>query len=180
MIQYNDNEPFDDPDNRDVCDTIISVTFQDQNQPISISQLIQNRYALNLRGLGDQEILDGVHTAATQFKIKTLPNNIIIQANRFFSDTNGVRSKNVSKIIIDETVDFAPYLLEQTETITTYELVSFIVHEGRTLGRGHYYSIFKRSDGSWVKINNSRCSQIAHAEMVKEAEDGYLFMYRKN
>ena len=159
---------------------VLSVTFEEQNQPISMSQLIQNRFALNPRGLGDQEILDGIQTAENQFKIKTLPDNLIIQANRFYSDANGVRSKNDSKINIDETIDFAPYLLpELTETITTYELVSFIVHVGRNLKSELYYSIFKRSDGSWVKINNNICSRIGPEQMAKEAKDGYLFMYRK-
>lgn len=175
--------PFDDPENASTNNTFLSLAMENGKTSVSMAKLVEMRYAQQDRELEQREKDQGYTSASTQFVIHALPQNILIQAKRFFTDATGTKFfKNTAEINVDEVLDFKEFLAQEyrdTETRTRYELVSFIAHMGNTVKSGHYYSLFKRSDGTWVRINDTKCEQIPRSEMLQEAKSGYLFMYRR-
>ena len=59
-----------------------------------------------------------------------------------------------------------------------YRLVGFIKHIGSSAKSGHYVSYFKPENDAF-EIDDSRCSPIDHEQFMQEANDSYIFMYKK-
>lgn len=124
----------------------------------------------------------GIISAAILPKILALPETIIVQAKRFYQKWGSPSVKIVSAIQFETELDFSEYLdddFEGDRNATKYELVGFIEHRGKTLKSGHFLSFFKRSNGSWVEINDTRVEVKTIQDLKKEFASGYMFMYNR-
>jgi len=104
------------------------------------------------------------------------PNDVIINLARFKSDNSGtILSKKNNVVNIDDTLDLYG---------KTYYLSAAVIHSG-SLGSGHYWTLAKRGDNKWMKLDDKTFASIDDATRKKEMNgtdtgtNGVIFLYRK-
>ena len=60
-----------------------------------------------------------------------------------------------------------------------YKLEGFIAQTGKTIESGHYTAYCKKN-GQWKLYNDSSVSVVDESAAKKAAEDGYVYIYRKD
>lgn len=161
---------------------VLQLSFPEMNKATKISDMISHYFSQAAREPSDSEIFDGVISAARLVRIRNLPKTLIIHAKRFYQEFNKPARKINAKIDFEPEIDLAEYLddnFEGDRNASKYELVGFIKHHGKNLKSGHYYTFFKRSDGTWVEINDSVVKERSEKRMQAEFADGYMFMYNR-
>ena len=76
----------------------------------------------------------------------------MVQLNRFevkFMDGDFVASKLHDRCQFGHELDMSPYICEDCEDITNYTLSGVVIHSGKTMNAGHYYSLVKRGNDWW-------------------------------
>lgn len=98
-----------------------------------------------------------------KFKIKELPNELIISFNRF---TNmGLK--------INTNIDFPITMKLNNEN---YQLVSVANHSGNMFG-GHYYASVYHKD-KWYTYNDASVTEMGESNII--SPDAYILFYKKN
>lgn len=162
--------------------TALQVFLPEMDAPTKISSLVRHHYSPSPVELEQWQIFAEIRSAETLLRILALPETLIIQPKRFFQESGKAARKINAKIGFEPVIDLADYLdanFEGNRNETKYELIGFIKHQGTALRSGHYYSYFKRSDGTWVEINDSAVKIRKEKEMAKDFADGYMFMYNR-
>ena len=59
-----------------------------------------------------------------------------------------------------------------------YQLLSVVVHEGRSLSSGHYITHCKQPDGSWATYDDEYINKISEREVLREPNAYYLLYTR--
>jgi hypothetical protein len=59
-----------------------------------------------------------------------------------------------------------------------YEVISVVEHIGRGIHFGHYVSYARRSDGVWVRLNDSQVGTVSKSEVMNRMKP-YMVLYRK-
>ena len=74
-----------------------------------------------------------------------------------------------------------PVHIQRTKGATElkYTLEGFIVHHGTAINRGHYTAYCKKN-GQWKWYNDESVMDATESEAEKAAEDGYVYIYRKD
>uniref|UniRef100_A0A1I7TRX1 Ubiquitin carboxyl-terminal hydrolase n=1 Tax=Caenorhabditis tropicalis TaxID=1561998 RepID=A0A1I7TRX1_9PELO len=109
-------------------------------------------------------------------KAKHLPEYILIQLKRFRHTIYG--SSKIGKV-----VEFPLRVQNFGEWTTSkepalYELIGFVVHEGRSVEYGHYVTFCKHEiDGQWYKFDDIQVSRFDVTKVAKT--DPYIMMFRK-
>lgn len=99
--------------------------------------------------------------------VSPLPQNLIIQLDRFdWSSSNG-GIKNESEIQFEEELEIANQ---------RYRLIAIVVHQGKTLKGGHYTALVCQ-DKKWWKCNDSVVSEIFLEDPA--FKQGYLYFLEK-
>ena len=117
-------------------------------------------------------------TKHLQLTGESFPKTLLIQLMRFYV-MKGKEHKNNSKVTISEVIDLNNYAIKKTESGNIYHLNGFIKHTSEELNSGsaHYYAIVRGPNDTWIKLDDSKVSKISRERMLKEAEDGYIFLY---
>ncbi|PIC20679.1 hypothetical protein B9Z55_025793 [Caenorhabditis nigoni] len=109
-------------------------------------------------------------------RARQLPNVILIQLKRF-------RHTGYGSCKIGKTVefpircqDFGPWTTSKKSAI--YDLIGFVVHDGRNMEFGHYVTFCKHEfDNQWYKFDDVTVTRIDASEVAKNQP--YILMYRK-
>ena len=75
---------------------------------------------------------------------------------RFEEGDNGIMVKNKKGISYGHDVNLSEFTDKAWGKDSFYDLIGLIVHKGKTLERGHYVSLTKRSDNNWYYCNDSQ------------------------
>lgn len=67
---------------------------------------------------------------------------------------------------------------ESKELPFKYQLLSVVVHEGRSLSSGHYIAHCKQPDGSWATYDDEYINIISERDVLKEHNAYYLLYTR--
>lgn len=67
---------------------------------------------------------------------------------------------------------------ESKELPVKYQLLSVVVHEGRSLSSGHYIAHCKQPDGSWATYDDEYINIISERDVLKEPNAYYLLYTR--
>ncbi|KEG09839.1 putative ubiquitin hydrolase, putative,cysteine peptidase, Clan CA, family C19 [Trypanosoma grayi] len=127
----------------------------------------------------------GVH-ATKQFRIHKLPYVLIIHLKRF-----DCMNRKVNKYVqYPKVLDIAPFCTEEGLLRATnrrrsakskegsaclYELNAVCVHEGRSLTYGHYYSVVRARNGTWMLCNDEHLSHCNEEDALRQ--QAYMLFY---
>ena len=100
---------------------------------------------------------------------------------RFYQERDGTGFKNNSKVAITEVIDLNNYSIRKDESVGLYYLTGFIKHDSDALNSryAHYYAIVRGPNDTWIELNDSKVSRITRDQMLKEAQDGCIFLYHQ-
>jgi hypothetical protein len=98
--------------------------------------------------------------------LSAAPDRFLVDLKRF-QNVLGVRTKIKTEIDMPQ---------ELTVMNTRYRLKSIVVHAGEVTG-GHYYAYVRKSNGPWMKANDSD-SRVA-TDLDHGLKNGYLYWYEK-
>jgi len=59
-----------------------------------------------------------------------------------------------------------------------YQLISVVVHEGRSLSSGHYVAHCKQPDGSWANYDDEYINKMSERDVLREPNAYYLVYTR--
>eukprot|EP00730_Choanoeca_flexa_P003111 TRINITY_DN11291_c0_g2_i3.p1 TRINITY_DN11291_c0_g2~~TRINITY_DN11291_c0_g2_i3.p1 ORF type:complete len:627 (+),score=89.06 TRINITY_DN11291_c0_g2_i3:16-1896(+) len=111
--------------------------------------------------------------ATKQLHLETLPQVIKFHLKRFHWQGRD-RTKISKHVAFSFELDMGPYM--GSSTAIMYDLVSLIVHEGRSMSGGHYKCYaYNPSIGSWVVKNDARVSAVDRHEIA--SLEAYLLFY---
>lgn len=117
-----------------------------------------------------------LHTNA--YKISTIeraPETLTVHLKRFKFDGNS-SSKVKKSISYNKYLDLTDYTTEKTKTV--YQLISVIVHEGRSILSGHYIAHCLQSDGTWATYDDEYINKISEKEALSD-DSAYVLVYNK-
>lgn len=67
----------------------------------------------------------------------------------------------------------------QDKTPRTFSLYGVVIHQGSSLGSGHYFALVKKH-GNWFEANDSQVISRTEVQALEEStKNGYLFFYRE-
>ena len=110
-------------------------------------------------------------TAQKQMVVQRCPPLLTIQLKRF----NMFAKKINKRISIDSNLDIGPFMSTSSSPLT-YSLYSVIVHEGSSMGSGHYVCYSKAANGMWYLFNDSDVRQVAEKTVL--SENAYILFYQ--
>jgi len=103
--------------------------------------------------------------------IHRAPPILTIQLKRF----NVFAQKINKRITIESNIDIAPFMSDRENLPLKYSLYSVIVHEGSSMGSGHYVCYSKAANGMWYLFNDSSVRQVPEQTVLSQS--GYILMY---
>ncbi|SCU96556.1 LAME_0F16644g1_1 [Lachancea meyersii CBS 8951] len=106
------------------------------------------------------------------------PETLLVHLKKFrFNGTSSSKMKQaVSYPMFLDLTEFCEDA--QKSTPVKYQLVSVVVHEGRSLSSGHYIAHCKQPDGSWVTYDDEYINKISERQILKEPGAYYLVYTR--
>jgi ubiquitin C-terminal hydrolase len=118
----------------------------------------------------------------TIFKVKKLPDILIIQLKRFvFDKTLCYTRKKDNRVFYNKVLKFPKIVLDnesgafKSEDIY-YKLKGVIDHTGPSANNGHYTATILKEDGKWYTANGATITEQGNFECSK---DTYVLMYEK-
>lgn len=116
--------------------------------------------------------LTNAHKIST---IETAPETLTVHLKRFKFDGNS-SSKVKKSISYNKYLDLTDYTTNHTSTM--YQLISVIVHEGRSILSGHYIAHCLQPDGSWATYDDEYINKINEKEAMSD-DSAYVLVYNK-
>lgn len=106
------------------------------------------------------------------------PETLLIHLKKFrFNGTSSSKMKQA--VSYPMFLDMSEYCEDQQKTLPVkYQLISVVVHEGRSLSSGHYIAHCKQPDGSWATYDDEYINKITEKQMLKEPGAYYLIYTR--
>lgn len=106
------------------------------------------------------------------------PETLLVHLKKFrFNGTSSSKMKQaVSYPMFLDITEFC----ERTGTVlpVKYQLLSVVVHEGRSLSSGHYIAHCRQPDGSWATYDDEYINKITEREVLKE-RNAYYVLYTR-
>lgn len=116
-------------------------------------------------------------SAKKQMVVHRCPPLLTIQLKRFsvfsFSHSGSAQKIN-KKVRFDSSLDMAPFLSQPGDPLR-YSLYAVIVHEGSSMGSGHYVCYAKAGNGVWYLFNDSEVRQVSEQTVLNQS--AYILMY---
>ena len=120
-------------------------------------------------------------SAKKQMTVHRSPPCLTLQLKRFnlFSLSRHQAQKISKHVKFDAMLNMAPYLSEKSDTADlSYALYAVIVHEGSSMGSGHYVCYAKAANGLWYLFNDSSVRQVSESHVL--AQQAYILMYESS
>ena len=115
-------------------------------------------------------------TAKKEMVVHRSPPLLTFQLKRFnlFASRHSAQKINKS-IKFGATLDMAPFMSSDTARALNYSLYAVIVHEGSSMGSGHYVAYAKAANGMWYLFNDSSVQQVSEQTVLNQS--AYILMY---
>ncbi|SCV02532.1 LAMI_0H00254g1_1 [Lachancea mirantina] len=106
------------------------------------------------------------------------PETLLVHLKKFrFNGTSSSKLKQA--VSYPMFLDLTEFCENQEDTLAVkYQLISVVVHEGRSLSSGHYIAHCKQPDGSWSTYDDEYINKITDRQMLKEPNAYYLIYTR--
>ncbi|CEP64642.1 ubiquitin-specific protease UBP10 LALA0_S12e03576g [Lachancea lanzarotensis] len=106
------------------------------------------------------------------------PETLLVHLKKFrFNGTSSSKMKQA--VSYPMFLDLTEYCEDALKAVPLkYQLISVVVHEGRSLSSGHYISHCKQPDGSWVTYDDEYINKISDRQVLKEPGAYYLVYTR--
>lgn len=119
-----------------------------------------------------------VTNAVKSNKILRAPETLVVHLKKFrFNGTS--LSKMKQAVSYPMFLDLTEYCDPSMNSIPArYQLISVVVHEGRSLSSGHYIAHCKQPDGSWATYDDEYINKISEKQLLKEPNAYYLVFTR--
>ena len=106
------------------------------------------------------------------------PETLLVHVKKFrFNGTSSSKMKQA--VSYPMFLDMTEYCEESKKMLPVkYELLSVVVHEGRSLSSGHYIAHCKQPDGSWATYDDEYINKITEREVLKE-RNAYYVLYTR-
>ena len=115
-------------------------------------------------------------TAKKQMLVHRCPPLLTIQLKRFNVFASRQSPQKISKAIhFGEKLDMSPFMSTKSNASLNYSLYAVIVHEGSSMGSGHYVCYAKAANGMWYLFNDSQVRQVS--EKIVFSQSAYILMY---
>lgn len=113
--------------------------------------------------------------ATKKSMIERSPETLMVHLKRF--KFNGLSSSKVKQAIVyPGYLDLAPYTM--TQESTKYQLISVIVHEGRSILSGHYICHCLQPDGLWSTYDDEYINKLDERKALTDPS-AYCLIYTK-
>lgn len=110
-------------------------------------------------------------------KIARAPETLTIHLKRFrFNGNNNSSSKVKQGVSYPLILDLSKYTT--TNEPTLYQLISVVVHEGRSVSSGHYVAHCRQPDGSWATYDDEYVNTIPQKQALRDPSAYYLIYTR--
>lgn len=119
-----------------------------------------------------------VTNALKSNKIIRAPETLVVHLKKFrFNGTSSSKMKQA--VSYPMFLDLTEYCHESISSLPVrYQLISVVVHEGRSLSSGHYIAHCKQPDGSWATYDDEYINKITEKQLLKEPNAYYLVYTR--
>lgn len=118
-------------------------------------------------------------TAKKQMLIHRSPPLLTVQLKRFNIFTSRHSAQKINKSIqFGDRLDMAPFMSDRRQGPLNYSLFAIIVHEGSSMGSGHYVCYAKAANGLWYLFNDSYVQQVS--EKTVFSQSAYILMYESS
>ncbi|CDO93658.1 unnamed protein product [Kluyveromyces dobzhanskii CBS 2104] len=119
-----------------------------------------------------------VTNALKSNKIVRAPETLVVHLKKFrFNGTSSSKMKQA--VSYPMFLDLTEYCHESISSLPVrYQLISVVVHEGRSLSSGHYISHCKQPDGSWATYDDEYINKITEKQLLIEPNAYYLVYTR--
>lgn len=114
--------------------------------------------------------------AQKQLTIYQAPNVLMLQLKRF--DPFG--RKIVKPVKYNEVLNLDPYITKESPSSTKkniYNLYGVVLHYGNSIRSGHYTTIVKSSNGTWLSIDDEEVITISKSKVLDAMSEAYLLFY---
>jgi ubiquitin C-terminal hydrolase len=151
------------------------------NAPITLKQVIDTSFQkVGMEGSGSASFSTEIRYPrhSKELRIDTAPDDFCFSLKRFeFNRADNSFNKKSTEIEIskDFTLEKNVHLIDDS---ANYALKNFIVHEGTTLGGGHYKAYLNKNN-IWFECSDTSVREISEEEALQKAKQGYVFHYAK-
>ncbi|AAS50626.1 ABL145Wp [Eremothecium gossypii ATCC 10895] len=106
------------------------------------------------------------------------PETLLVHLKKFrFNGTSSSKMKQAVSYPLF--MDLTEYCVEAAKCLPVkYQLISVVVHEGRSLSSGHYIAHCKQPDGTWATYDDEYINKITERNVLKEVNAYYLVYTR--
>lgn len=163
----------------------IKINFDSEQKDFALSSLLEKYFCDEEIGKGSETrryLVNGIYTEMSpvkeELKLSKLPKDLFINLERFVPNLKDPEkfTKLTKPVEIPEKLD-AKLLNVKDSPSGSYELSSFIVHEGGSPNGGHYIAYRKVQD-QWMRCNDARISPLSKEQALEAAKDSYICFYR--
>lgn len=138
--------------------------------------------------------------AKKRFSIEKSPRTLIIHLKRFDNfgrkikqkvqfpksfSLKSFKSESVDRIVGGlQPLDYSQLHKEATggthaHDLEIFELYGYVVHNGITTKKGHYYSVVRGFDGQWYQCNDRTITLLQGGIEKEDTEQAYILFYQK-
>lgn len=149
----------------------------------SIEKSIRDFFNPELIKKVDKEgyVCEKCHKTTNAIKRNTIlraPETLLLHLKKFrFNGTSS--SKMKQPVSYPMFLNLSEYCNDISKTLPVkYQLISVVVHEGRSLSSGHYIAHCKQPDGSWATYDDEYINKISEKEVLKDSNAYYLIYTR--
>ncbi|CAI4049676.1 ubiquitin-specific protease UBP10 SKDI_14G1400 [Saccharomyces kudriavzevii IFO 1802] len=104
------------------------------------------------------------------------PETLLVHLKKFrFNGTSSSKMKQA--VSYPMFLDLTEYC-DDKDLPVKYQLLSVVVHEGRSLSSGHYIAHCKQPDGNWATYDDEYINKISERDVLKEPNAYYLLYTR--
>ena len=105
------------------------------------------------------------------------PETLLIHLKKFrFNGTSSSKMKQA--VSYPMFLDLTEYCVEGKELPLKYQLITVVVHEGRSLSSGHYIVHCKQPQGHWATYDDEYINNINEKDVLREPNAYYLVYTR--
>lgn len=181
-----DNETSNNKDNKDNKNNTSNANdeLSAVNRRFSIEKSINDFFNPELIKVDNDQkgyICEKCHKTTNAVKRNTIiraPETLPIHLKKF--RFNGSQSSKMKQAVSYPMFLNMTQYCEKTDNLlpVKYQLISVVVHEGRSLSSGHYITHCKQPDGTWATYDDEYINKISEKDVLRESNAYYLIYTR--
>ncbi|CCF56192.1 hypothetical protein KAFR_0A07580 [Kazachstania africana CBS 2517] len=159
---------------------------QTVNRRFSIEKSIKDFFSPELIKVDKEQkgyVCEKCHKTTNAVKRNTIlraPETLLVHLKKFrFNGTSSSKMKQaVSYPMFLDLTEYCDNEGNKKILPVKYQLISVVVHEGRSLSSGHYVAHCKQPDGLWATYDDEYINKISDKEVLRETNAYYLVYSR--